>query len=401
MPRSTAAVLSKITETEIKRVIGSINTSDTGPIVIFFGGIHGNEPAGVLALQKLFNELSAKDIHGTLIGIAGNLAALNSKQRFIDEDLNRMWTEDRVGNFDTENPQTQELREMHEIYKNIKWVFKTKNRPVYFIDFHTTSSITAPFITINDAIINRRFSQHFPVPIVLGIEEYLNGPLLSYINTKGYVSLGFEAGQHDEETSIENAYSFAIITLLITGTLTKSEGDLKKHKDQLKPKDVEPNGFFQIAHLERLKKFESFSMKPGFKSFQPINKGELLALKDQRLVEAPKKGLLFMPLYQKTGREGFFIINRVPKAWLRLSTFLRKLKLDSFLTLLPGVHWKNKKEGVLSIHLKVARFFAKDIFHLLGYRSRKIDATHLLMYNRDRVAKKQMYQNLLWYKPKN
>ena len=55
----------------------------------------------------------------------------------------------------------------------------------------------------------------------------------------------------------------------------------------------------------------------------------------------------------------------------------------------------------MSIHLKVARFFAKDVFHLLGYRSRKIDATHLLMYNRDRVAQKKIYENLKWFKPKN
>ena len=42
-------------------------------------------------------------------------------------------------------------------------------------------------------------------PIVLGIEEYLQGPLLSYINTLGYVSLGFESGQHDNKQAILKA----------------------------------------------------------------------------------------------------------------------------------------------------------------------------------------------------
>lgn len=63
--------------------------------------------------------------------------------------------------------------------------------PFYFIDFHTTLSKTLPFITINDVVIDRKFSKFFLVPIALGIEEYLNGPLLSYINELGYVSLGF------------------------------------------------------------------------------------------------------------------------------------------------------------------------------------------------------------------
>ena len=49
--------------------------------------------------------------------------------------------------------------------------------------------------------------------LLLGIEEYLQGPLLSYINTLGYVSLGFESGQHDNKQAILNNIAFINLAL--------------------------------------------------------------------------------------------------------------------------------------------------------------------------------------------
>ena len=49
-------------------------------------------------------------------------------------------------------------------------------------------------------------------------------------------------------------------------------------------------------------------MKEGFKSFQQIEKGELLANLNGEELKSKKKGFIFMPLYQKRGSEGFFTI---------------------------------------------------------------------------------------------
>jgi len=66
--------------------------------VVFFGGIHGNETAGVFALKKVFDEIRSKKtpIYGQMYAISGNLGALESKQRFQIEDLNRIWLPDRI-----------------------------------------------------------------------------------------------------------------------------------------------------------------------------------------------------------------------------------------------------------------------------------------------------------------
>ena len=181
------------------RIIGKIKGKNAGPTVVFFAGIHGNEFAGVHALIEVFSRLSEDDINGTVYGIAGNLPALEKSQRYLEEDLNRIWTKERIEVLPSKTERSIEENEQSEMLEILNDILRLHKGPLYFIDFHTTSSKTIPFITINDALINRIFSKKFPVPIVLGIEEYLHGPLLSYINALGYVSLGFESGQHDDE----------------------------------------------------------------------------------------------------------------------------------------------------------------------------------------------------------
>ena len=42
------------------RLIGKAGTSGEGPTLVVFGGIHGNEPAGVRALKEVFEHLNSK-----------------------------------------------------------------------------------------------------------------------------------------------------------------------------------------------------------------------------------------------------------------------------------------------------------------------------------------------------
>jgi len=71
--------------------------------LICIGGIHGNEPAGVQALEQVFKMIDAEPtknpefkFFGTLVGLRGNVAALKKKQRYINKDLNRQWTYPKI-----------------------------------------------------------------------------------------------------------------------------------------------------------------------------------------------------------------------------------------------------------------------------------------------------------------
>ena len=81
----------------MNRVLGLIEGSE-GPLTILIGGIHGNESAGIKAIQQIFQTLRSKriEINGTLVGLAGNLQAIAKNQRYLDYDLNRCWYPDFI-----------------------------------------------------------------------------------------------------------------------------------------------------------------------------------------------------------------------------------------------------------------------------------------------------------------
>ncbi|MCX2718494.1 succinylglutamate desuccinylase/aspartoacylase family protein [Lentiprolixibacter aurantiacus] len=390
-------------EVETSRIIGKLQGKESGPTVIFFGGIHGNEPSGVQALEQVFTEVDKLgiDIRGTVYGIRGNIPALKQEKRFLSFDLNRMWTRKGIDGLKNNHQEERrdEEKEMEEIYRFLKEVLDSKPPPYYFIDYHTTSSQTLPFITINDAMINRKFARLFPVPVILGIEEYLEGPLLSYINEKGYVTIGFESGQHFKEESAANSVAFTWLTMMITGIMEPHpEIDKKALCRQLQASAQGNRNFYEVIHRHKITSEDKFEMILGAQSFEHLEKGTRFARHNGEIISAEKDTILFMPLYQDQGEEGFFLIRKIPKWALRFSAFLRHIRFDNFLTWLPGINRVSERSESLMVNLKVARFFSKPFFHLLGYRERVIDRTHMVLYNRERAAKNSMYEKTSWYK---
>jgi hypothetical protein len=236
---------------------------------------------------------------------------------------------------------------------------------------------------------------------VLGIEEYLSGPLLSYINQLGYVSLGFESGQHDDVDAVLNCLSFIYLSLVFTEIIKKEDlADFEIHYNQLQHQSKNVRHVFEVTYLYKIKQNENFKMLNGFKSFQKITKGKRLAISDSKEIFSKYNARIFMPLYQKQGEEGFFIIKIIKPFFLKMSELLRRYKGDNLLVLLPGVSWQDRQKGVLSVNLKVTRFLAKQIFHVFGFRSQQLDKTHVLLYNRERVSKVDLYKHMAWFKKK-
>lgn len=390
-------------EADTSRLIGKLQGKESGPTILFFGGIHGNEPSGVQALEHVFSEVEKLgiDIRGTVYGIRGNIPALQEQKRFLSSDLNRMWTRKGIDGIKlkSEEERRDEERELAQIYGLLIKILESEPPPYYFIDFHTTSSQTLPFITINDAMINRKFARLFPVPVILGIEEYLEGPLLSYINEKGYVTIGFESGQHFEKESVANSIAFTWLTMMMTGAMEPDQQiDKKTFCEQLRSSAQGNRNFYEVIHRHKITTQDKFEMLLGAQSFEHLEKGTRFARHNGEVITAEKDTILFMPLYQDQGEEGFFLIRKIPKWALRFSAFLRHIRFDNFLTWLPGINRVSEKSESLMVNLRVARFFSKPFFHLLGYRERVVDSTHMVLYNRERAAKNSMYENTSWYK---
>ncbi len=385
---------------EIKRIIKHLKGSQSGPTLIFIGGIHGNEPSGVFALQQVLDELQKKKvpITGNVYALSGNLWALEHNKRYDKQDLNRLWTHENMQKVLNNHLEirNEDISQQMDLYQTIRDIVQKESGPFYFMDLHTTSSETVPFLTVNDSLLNRKFTNQYPVPIILGIEEYLEGPLLSYINELGYVAFGFEAGQHDDPSSVQNHVAFIYLTLVFTGSISKTSINYPHYYSILFDNSMEFKHIYEIYYRHEIINGDTFKMEPGFINFQEIRKGQELAKSNGKVITAQRDGRIFMPLYQNLGDDGFFTIKRTPKLFLKLSAALRKIRFDHILPLLPGVQWGSDKKDVLTVDLKIARFFTKQFFHLLGYRNKKIDETHLRVRNREIASKTKEYKNTSW-----
>ena len=314
-----------------------------------------------------------------------------------------MWTEKSIQQITRKAPETlsHEEGELVQLGSRLEEIISDYNGPFYFIDLHTTSSDTIPFITVNDAMINRKFARLFKVPTILGIEEFLEGPLLSYINEKGYVGMGFESGSHNSQESVDNNIALIWLVLWHCGILTKMDDETRRrYEEQLIQSSKGNHHFYEITHREVITDEDDFNMLPGFRNFQRIRKGRPLARNNSHEINADRSTLIFMPLYQEQGEEGFFYIRRIPDWVLRFSARIRFWNWHRWITILPGVRWAGEDKEKILVDLRIARFFTRAFFHVLGYRNRTVQHDYLVITNRELRAKSDMYADCDWFRKK-
>ncbi len=377
----------------LKRNLGIYTKGIAGPTVVFVCGMHGNEPSSHIAFNRVLTKLNKANtlIKGKLVGILGNIPACEAGERFIDKDLNRLWTADNIMRIIQERDKRNyvEAIEQHHLYAAIKPYIEmpVNKHPVVFFDLHTTSSESKPYLLINDTLKNRSLAQKFPLPVVLGMEEHLKGTFLNYINDLGHISIGFEAGQHDANVSINNHEALIWQTLLHVGCLLQYDlpDPLKYH--YILSKDID-NGkeIYEVRHRQHVVEQEGFEMKPGYINFQRVKKGEEVAKNNNGPIATTEKGNIFMPLYQKKGEDGFFVIRRVRWLWLQLSAFLRHTKIHSMLHYLPGVHQCHDMNETLVVNNRIAKYYVIEFFHLLGYRRKRKIGKYMLFTQRERLG---------------
>lgn len=365
----------KISIEDGEHLIGEFIGDGDGPSLIVFGSIHGNEPSGLLALQRIAPKLKqlTKQLRGRVFLIAGNTRALGLNTRYIDSDLNRHWTPEIVRR---NRPGSQisvnrnEDVEQKEILTILDKILSTARDEVFAMDLHSTSAESEPFAMFGDTLRNRQFAQKFPAIFLLGIEEQLDGTVLEYLNNLGAVTLGFEAGQHTKLAAVDNQEALVWLALVNSGILARRAIEADKYKRVLQ-EAMEKARIIEIRYRHPIKEEDEFKMEPGYRNFEPVARGEVLANDRNGPIAAPEKGLILMPLYQAQGEDGFFIGRRISSFWLSLSGVLRRLRVQKMMPFLPGVSRDPSDPDALIINTRVARIFPLQIFHLLGFRKRR------------------------------
>lgn len=378
-------------ETTINRILIEKLVDKSLPTLVVMVGIHGNEVTGFYALKSIEKTIKEKKLSfkANLYVIAGNLNAISKGNRYDTVDLNRLWADKQLKRInDSQTNFNSDEKEQIEIYAILKNILKDHTGKFYFVDLHTTSAPTSPYLVFSDSINNRQFSKFFPVPIVFGIEEYIQGPLLTYINEFGHVGVGFEAGSHNDKNAILINEAFLWIALAETGCLEKKDiPNYGFYVKKLKELSNFSNKLFEIVDKHSIYKGEKFSMLKGFDNFQKIIKNQALATSNSKTLYSPLNAQIFMPLYQKQGEDGYFIIKRVSSLWLSVSRLVRKYKLYNILKLLPNVSFIDSEKYFIKIKKESICSITEYFFHLFGYRQKTEKEAYTIYSRRDRKVK--------------
>lgn len=366
---------------EIARVVGRIRGERSGPTLIVVGGMHGNEPGGVIAARQVLARIEERriPIRGELICLAGNVGALRENKRYLARDLNRLWSESSVARLATgggdDDPEIGEQRGLSEV---IEEALSTARGETYFLDLHTTSAEGIPFALIGDTLRHREFASHFPLPVILGLEEQVDGVLVEHMTRRGCVTLVVEGGQHDNPASWANLEAVLWLALAAAGNTTAAAiGDLARHHSHLERARGSLPRVMEVTFRHPVAPKDEFEMQPGFANIARVHKRQLLARDRRGEIRAPTDGMVFLPLYQKQGDDGFFLGRAVSQLRMRASAVARRLRLDRFLALLPGVRRDPRRRDHLDVDTHVARLYPMEVFHIFGYRKVRQRGEHI------------------------
>ncbi len=301
------------------RIIDRYEGLEPGPLLICIGGMHGNEPAGLEAIEEVFRLLDIESrfnpdfqYKGNLVGIRGNLEAIKEKQRYIDRDLNRMLKEDELIRIqDTVDELLfPEDREFLGLIQTIRSEQNRYNpRLTLILDLHTTTADGGIFTIAGDDEMSRVLAKGLHAPVILGFDEDLEGTTLQYLNRpeQKVYCIVFEAGQHLDPDSVHRSAAAIVNCMRTIGAVDSRDVDHRHDGMLIKMAEGLPKITNLIFHYH-IKPGEQFIMKPGYKNFQAVKTGEVLAENENGVIAAPADGLILMPKYQTQGDDGFFIV---------------------------------------------------------------------------------------------
>jgi len=298
--------------TVLPRRIASFRGEAPGPLLIVIGGLHGNEPSGIEAMRRVAATLDPGRLRlrGDLVMLAGNVRAIARGARFIDHDLNRGWTGERlaalrasegVEALDAEDYEQLELAEA------LEQALATARGPAYLIDLHATSAEGIPFAMCRDAAEVRRFAGAFPLTLALGLLEAVDGTLASYLG-KHCIAVAVEGGQNSNPASARNHEAVIRLALAAAGIVEeRSLPDLAEDRQVLAGTRGDLPRVLHVHHRHAIAPEDRFRMEPGFANIQRVAANELLARDREGEIRAPGEGFILLPLYQAMGDDGFFL----------------------------------------------------------------------------------------------
>ncbi|WP_117363982.1 M14 family metallopeptidase [Natrarchaeobaculum sulfurireducens] len=214
------------------------------PEIAVVAGVHGDEPCGVRAVERLLDE--QPQVRRPVKFVIANEAALERRVRFVDEDLNRTFPGDP-------NAKTHEGRLAHELAAELE--------DCLTFSMHSTQSHSEPFAIVNGVSETvRELVPQLPVTAMVETSEFAEGRLFSTIET-----LEVECGLQGSEAAAQNADRLTRAFLTAVGAL---------------PGDTMPRELPVYRLTEVIDKHEADTYEVFAENFTEVDAGETFAAAD-------------------------------------------------------------------------------------------------------------------------
>ncbi len=301
------------------RTIGTYQGTEKGPLFICLGAMHGNEPAGVKAIEIIIKMLEVEPIRnpnfiyrGNLIGLIGNVKAYRANKRFITKDLNRNFKIEHLDRLKIHSQLDSEDHEFLELDKIIRAsIEKYQPERVIVLDLHTTSSKGGVFTICRDKEEDIEIASALHAPVVLGMLKGLQGTTLHYFTTENMgiktIPITFESGQHVENLSINRAVAGIINCMKTIGAIDPDVVE-NHHEDILIQYSKDLPKVTELVDRHDIAAGDNFKMKEGYINFQTVSAGEVVAEDKNGPIKISENGRILMPLYQQQGDDGYFLV---------------------------------------------------------------------------------------------
>lgn len=263
----------------VHKVIGK----KSGPTVAVFAGVHGNEKAGVYALRELAEKI--KITRGKVYLVFANPEAIAANVRMLTKNLNRCFFADN----DDEDPEDFRARELMSILDECDAL----------LDLHMFYGDGKPFAICEEASLD--VARIFDVDIISTNWTHVEpGATDGYMHQKGKIGVCLECGPIAESKQQSTFAKNAVYQFLAYYKMHPVVAPASTSKKRI----VE-------AQKAVYKKSETFELLPGFKDFDELTEGQVIARDKEHEFVARKRECIIFPHYQaRVGEEGY-IIGRV------------------------------------------------------------------------------------------
>lgn len=308
-------------DTRRSRRIGMYGGRLPGPLLIVTGAMHGNEPAGIQALERVFNLLDQEErlrpgfvFRGCLAGLAGNLGALQEGRRFMARDMNRMWDPEevaRIRRLPTTALQDEEAEMRALLRETDELMAMYPESPVVVMDLHTTTAGGGIFCIATEDPDSMALAAQLHAPVILGLLAGIRGTTMHYFRTevlgREALSFAFEAGQHTDPLSVDRAIAAVIACMRALGMVAPEDVE-NRHDAILEAYSRDLPRVCRVIGVHPIRHQDAFVLAPGFINFQPVHRGQWLGKDGDEDLVSPVDALILMPRYQRQGDDGYFLL---------------------------------------------------------------------------------------------